>query len=257
MTFILFIANCRNGKQVRGREGESVWGGAAGGWGKCGRGTRVCAQMNHSSMWCATGLSGRESKSWGKIWVSSTSYQTLTATLLHSTRFLLCLSFLFSYSFALFYSDTHPHAQTHTHTNRHSWLKEDGTTGELLNTFTATHPAHQQSQCPGCGRLSWGSCWDYWPPPGQKFKVRRLCLFPVDFALYGDLFFLFCLNCTGLSGSRSFWKDFNQTLLLLCGKRHHLKERDSALLLVECMCRCRRDSVSNTSTDSLAVRDSW
>lgn len=124
MTFILFIANCRNRKQVRGREGESVWGGAAGGWGKCGRGTRVCAQMNHSSTWCATGLSGRESKSWGKIWVSSTSYQTLTATLLHSTRFLLCLSFLFSYSFALFYSDTHPHAQTHTHTHQPSLLAE-------------------------------------------------------------------------------------------------------------------------------------
>lgn len=169
----------------------------------------------------------------------------------------LSVSLFCSLTHLLSFTLTHTHTHKHTHTNRHSWLKEDGTTGELLNTFTATHPAHQQSQCPGCGRLSWGSCWDYWPPPGQKFKVRRLCLFPVDFTLYGDLFFLFCLNCTGLSGSRNFWKDFNQTLLLLCGKRHHLKERDSALLLVECMCRCRRDSVSNTSTDSLAVRDSW
>ena len=99
-------------------------------------------------------------------------------------------------------SFTHTHTHRHTHTLRqtlsHTHIQtshtpgrgEDRTTGEVLHTFTTSYsPSHRQTLCPGCGRFSWGSPLDYWPPPGRSyFKVRGPCLRPADGSLFGDFF---------------------------------------------------------------------
>lgn len=168
------------------------------------------------------------------------------------------------FSVSLFCSLTHLLSFTLTHTHTHKHTHQPSLLAERRRDHRRTvkhlycySPSSSAIAMPRMWTLILGVMLGLLASSRSEIQGEEIVPFPSGFRFVWGFIFLILPKFTGLSGSRSFWKDFNQTLLLLCGKRHHLKERDSTLLLVECMCRCRRDSVSNTSTDSLAVRDSW
>ena len=222
ITFVLSITHCikaGRGERERAKRGKKKrerlvlrWGGRGGGASVGEAEGCVLAHMNHSSPFLPVcvplasvsfGLQNRKVGAKSDSAPAATRHSQQLPPLWQVSSISLSPFFFFTaLSLIQCLSFTHTHTHRHTHTLRqtlsHTHIQtshtpgrgEDRTTGEVLHTFTTSYsPSHRQTLCPGCGRFSWGSPLDYWPPPGRSyFKVRGPCLRPADGSLFGDFF---------------------------------------------------------------------